>query len=477
MKKITLLCIAVLMTVFTAIGQTIVLNEDFESAPYELTSSGTIAWGINTRLQTSGVNSDSCTIGLSSTSYLTSNSFSTAGNLSVILEFKHICKIEMSDAAQIEYSTDGGTTWTAVTLSSYLGSGSFASNKFTEFSYPTTWQAGSGGITPLNTWWKTEQFDLSTALGNQSNVKIRFILSDGNNTGSGNRTGWYLDDIKVTMAPSELIPPTITLVPVIHQDTVFTPGPFEVKAKVNDASGISSVKLVYSINGGSNDSLDMTVLNADTFAVNIPAQAYNTRIDYYVIATDASLAANNANSANYWFYTKQAAPVVIIGTGTTTNSYTPAYGNWDYGWSEMIYTPAEIGMSGTIDSIFFQVASLSSAYTFYNQKVFISTSPIADIPTATLPDTNSMTMVYAGDYTFTGVGWNKVVLSTPYYYNGVGNLHVIWVNYDGDYISGYPSYSCTSTSPTYRTQYKYADGTFPTTTGTITYDRPNLKIA
>ncbi|HCB61071.1 MAG: hypothetical protein A2W93_07145 [Bacteroidetes bacterium GWF2_43_63] len=477
MKTLALLSAILLVLAMPVISQTVIVNEDFESAPYDLTSSGSIAWGINSRLQAAGAFSDSCTIGLSSTSYLTSNSFSTVGNMSVILEFKQICKIESSDAAQIEYSIDGGTTWTLVSQSYYLGAGSFASSKFSEFSYPTTWMAGNATAVPQNTWWKSEQFDLSGLCANQANVKIRFKLNDASNNGASQRTGWYLDDVKVTVAASELIPPTITLVPVIHQDTVFTPGPFEVKAKATDASGIASVKLVYSVNAGPTDTLDMSVLSVDTFSVSIPAQAYNTRVDYYVIATDASLASNDGSSTNYWLYTKKPAPVVIIGTGTTTSSYTPAYGTWDFGWSEMIYTPAEIGMSGSIDSIFFNVASLTAPYTFYNQKIYISTSAISEIPAGTMPDTNSMTLVYSGNYTFTSVGWNKVVLSTPFNYDGIGNLHIIWVNRDGAWVSGGPSYNCTSTSPVYRTQYKYADDNFPTTTGTTTYSRPNLKLA
>ncbi|HPF01491.1 MAG TPA: hypothetical protein PKY63_12560, partial [Bacteroidales bacterium] len=326
MKKITLLCIAVLMTVFTAIGQTIVLNEDFESAPYELSSSGTVSWGINSRLHASGSFSDSCTVGLSSTSYLTTNSFSTVGNTSVLLEFKHICKIESGDAGQVEYSIDGGTTWTLITNAYYLGTGSFTTNKFNEGSYVADWQFGVGTAVPQNSWWKTEQFDLGTLIGNQANVMIRFKLNDANNNGANQRTGWYLDDVKVTVAPSELVPPTITLVPVIYQDTVYTTGPFEIKAAISDASGIDTATLTYSINGGSNIILPMTVLLADTFHATIPAQAYNTRIDYSISATDASLAANTGTTTGNWFFIKKPAPVAIIGTGTSTTSYLPAYG-------------------------------------------------------------------------------------------------------------------------------------------------------
>ena len=475
MKKTALFCFSVLMMVFTAISQNIVINEDFESAPYELTSSGTIAWGINSRLQVSGSYSDSCTVGLSSTSYLTTNPFSTTGNTSVLLEFKHICKIENGDIAQLEYSIDGGSTWNLITNAYYLGSGSFGSNKFSEGSY-NTWQSGVAAAIPQNTWWKTETFDLGAVIGNQPNVMIRFKLSDGNNTGANQRYGWYIDDVKVTIAPSELVPPTITLVPTIYQDTVYSPGPFQIKAKVTDNSGIASVKLVYSVNAGPNDTLSMSVLNVDTFAVNIPAQAYNTRVDYHVIATDAAAASNTGSSINYWLFTKQPAPVVIIGTGTSSINYIPVYGLFNYSWSDMIYTADEIGMSGFIDSIFFNVASLSSAYTFNNQSIYIESTPQSSFTTASFPVTTSMTQIYSGNYTFTGTGWAKIALSTPFYYNGSDNLRIVWLNNDGSWTSGYPSFYYTSTSPVYQTLYNYSDASMPTT-GNQSYSRPNLKIA
>ncbi len=480
MKKFTIFCIALLIGVTTVFSQTIALFEDFESAPYNLTSSGTPAWAINSRVQAAGLYSDSCTLATSSTSYLTSGAFSTVGNMSVILEFSQICKIEMGDAAQIEYSINGGTTWNIVTLAYYTGAGSYASNKFSEFSYPTAWSAGNATAKPDNTWWKAESFNLSDLVGNQASVMIRFKLNDANNNGAGSRPGWFLDDIKVTMAPSEMIPPTITLIPPISQDTLYTPGPFPVTAKVSDASGIASAKLVYSINAGPNDTLLMTLLNVDTFSVNIPAQAYNTRVDYHVFATDASLAANTASSANYWLYTKQPAPVVIIGTGTSTTNYLPCNGFYNYGWSAQLYKSSEIGLSGNIDSLFFHVGQAISNYTMTNQRIMVAEIPDSVFASGAMPDSASMTTFWAGTATYTGIGWVKFIPSTPFYYTGSGNLVIYYINRDGSYVSPYPYFSYTPTSAANKAKYVYSDtyaNVFPTSTGTLTANRPNLKLA
>ena len=184
MKYLVFTLLSLVFALNTALSQTVVvLNEDFESAPYDLSSSGGTTWASNSRLQVSGLYCDSCNMGAGTTTYLTTNSFSTAGNTSVLLEFKQICKIENVDVAQLEYSIDGGTTWNVITNTYYLGSGAFATNKFGEGSYPTDWQNGTGAAIPQNSWWKTELFDLGTLLGNQANVQIRFKLFDFNNIG------------------------------------------------------------------------------------------------------------------------------------------------------------------------------------------------------------------------------------------------------------------------------------------------------
>jgi len=480
MKKFTLLCFTVLMTVFSAVSQTIVLNEDFESAPYELSSSGTVSWGINSRLHASGSFSDSCTVGLSSTSYLTTNSFSTTGNTSVLLEFKHICKIESGDAGQVEYSIDGGTTWTLITNAYYLGTGSFTTNKFNEGSYVADWQFGVGTAVPQNSWWKTEQFDLGTLIGNQANVMIRFKLSDPNNTGASQRYGWYIDDVKVTIAPSELVPPTITLVPTIYQDTVYGSGPFDIKAKISDISGIATATLFYSVNSGAYSSIAMSVISADTFHAAVPAQAYDTRIDYYITAVDASLAANTKTSDTTWFFVKEPSPVVIIGTGTSTTSYLPCYGYYNYGWSAQLYNSYEINSSGMIDTLCFFVGNTPSAgYTMTNQRLMLAEVSDTIFSTTAMPDSASMSTYFASDVVWTGPGWYKFIPLNPFYYSGTGSLLAYWINRDGSYSSGYPNFQYTNTTTANKAKYTYSDtysNVFPTSSGTLVTTRPNIRI-
>ncbi|MCX7697419.1 MAG: hypothetical protein N2Z72_06985, partial [Bacteroidales bacterium] len=463
---------------FQVFSQTVLLSENFDGGgPYAFSSSGSPSWTLNSRLKVSGTYSDTCTIGLSSVSNLTSNSFSTVGYSYVILQFNHICKIENSDKAEIQYSIDNGNTWYALTSAQYLGSGNFTGNKFTEVSY-TDWQPGIGGAIPTNSWWKQETFDLSSLVANQSNVKIRFRLSDGNANGANLRTGWYLDDIKIMASASELTPPTITQVTPIWQDTVFQVGPFPVKARINDASGISVAKLYFSINNSSFDSLLMVNTSLDTFVATIPSQPYNTRIDYYIKAWDASPAQNMAQSSAKWFYIKQAPPVVIIGNASTTTYYMPVNGYFKWGWSALLYTASEINKSGIIDSIFFRVSSNTSNFLMENQRMMIGVVPYSSFSDGSMPDSASLTTFYYGNVTWVGPGWFKITPITPFYYNGNSNLLIYWINRRGQYQTGYPVFYATNTS-SYRAKYRYSDtysSVFPTSTGTLTYTRPDIKI-
>ncbi|HPF01401.1 MAG TPA: hypothetical protein PKY63_12100, partial [Bacteroidales bacterium] len=479
-SKLLMIIWGVLISTFSLQAQTTVLSEDFETLPLDLTSSGSGNWERTTLLAAGGTYSDTATAVLSGHSYLTTPSFSTLGNYMVRLEFDQICKIELFDGGYIEYSLDGGTTWIVVTSTYYQGSGSMASNKFTANSYTSTWVASDFDTIPNNTWWKHETFELGSLVGNQANVMLRFRLSDLNNNGANTHYGWALDNVLITMALSESTPPSITQLPTIWQDTLYQTGPFEVKAKINDLSGIDTAYVVYTINGGANNYVGMNMLNVDTFAATIPAQAYNTRIDYFVVAVDGSIAANADSSAAKWFYTKKAAPVVIIGTGTSDYGYTPTYGSYNYGWSKLLYTASEIGTSGIIDSLSFKPGNSPANFLMTDQKVFIASIPDSVFADGAMPDTSVMTAVFEGSVTWNGNNFHGIKLTTPFYYNGTDHLLIYWLNRDGSNATGYPEFTYTSTSPDYQAAYKYSNTynlVFPTSTGSLsTTYRSNIKI-
>jgi hypothetical protein len=201
-KKLFMLKKLLLFLVFAHLyngsqAQNVVFSEDFENPPGSVSTYGTPGWAINNRISVSGIQCDSSSITPGSVSYLETNPVDLTGLFFVTLSFKSICKAEFFDGGTIEYSIDGGATWTQFVDNDpntgtnnciYLGSGLFSTqnSRFQEASYGA-WQPGTS-IVPVNSWWQTETFDISVT-GNQPDVRIRFVLTDGNNNGSAGRTG------------------------------------------------------------------------------------------------------------------------------------------------------------------------------------------------------------------------------------------------------------------------------------------------
>lgn len=292
-KYFTFLFLVMLVTVSQS--QTVLFYEDFEDpANLSVTSSGTPGWAISTHLSSSGLRSDSSTCfnpGDSSV-LMMSSPINTLGYGYVILEFDHICKIEFYDAAYIEASADSGATWHRLTGMHYLGSGQFAvsGNKFTSASY-IDWLPGNP-TPPDNTWWKSELFDISSIVANSQNVLVRFILKDEDNQNLFDNYAWFIDDIKITAAISELTPPDISLVPPLMQGLIFSLGPFTIQANITDTSGIDTAWVVYQVNQGQWDSLPMIPGANDLFTADIPPVNDLDTINYYIVAVDASLSSN-----------------------------------------------------------------------------------------------------------------------------------------------------------------------------------------
>ncbi len=313
MKQLLLLLICPFLY-FTLQAQTTVYSEDFEGS-LKVTTGGTPVWAVNTALQHGGLNSYGGVVATNDTSWFYTNSFSTLGNTYVILAFYQICKIEFFDAGIIEVSTDGGGSWSKLTETEYTGSGTFSAlsgNKFTVVAYGTDWQASKNTATPTNSWWKGETFDISTYAGNQAQVQLRFKLYDGNSTGPNGNYGWLVDDIVVTASPSELIPPTITMQTPIIQGSIYGTGPFDIAADITDNTGIDTAYIVYTVNNGTADTLAMSLTSGTEYQGTIPSQNIGDTICYYLVAIDASAAANTTlepNGSCYQFYLNNTMPL------------------------------------------------------------------------------------------------------------------------------------------------------------------------
>ena len=434
MIKKGLLAIVILFS-YSSIGQNIVFQENFDpvSLADSVTAAGTPSWGLDATLSVSAPNSYLNQVGLSTTNTLETNTFSTIGNTFVLLEFDQICKIEFFDAATIEVSSDGGTTWTQLTCPEYLGSGTFcqSGNKFASNAY-LLWDPANPATVPTNTWWQHETFDVSNFLSNTAQAKIRFKLTDGNNSGSSGNYGWSLDNILVIAAPSELFPPTVVLNPPVPLGTVSNTGPFTISADITDASGIDTAMIIYSFNGSVDDTIGMINTTGSTYEGDLPAAVIGDTMCYRVRAVDASPALNEAlapTAGCNQFIVVPAPNLITLGTGNVLNtgtSYPAPYGNWfNAARHQMLITVAEMtaaGVNGAIDfqSLSFDVSQVQGV-PLINFEIKMGNYSGTSLTTFV---TTGLTSVYqVPSYTET-LGWNLHNFTTPFAWDGVSNIIV-----------------------------------------------------
>ncbi|MCX6270455.1 MAG: GEVED domain-containing protein [Bacteroidetes bacterium] len=285
-------------------GQIVVFHENFElpslgdsMISYSAPNPG-FQWDINTRLHNGAGSSrsDSIQVKADETIYMMSNPFSTIGSTYVVLSFSQICKIDYADAAYVDVSTNNGGTWTQLTQANYTGPGQFGvyGNRFTCASYGNGWLPLVPGSPPMNNWWKQESFDISALTANQPVVYFRFRLKDNLPAGPNGNRGWFIDNIKVTISGSEMAPPVINMMPTNPSGTMLDPGPFSIRARIMDQSGIDTAFVVYSINNGPLDTLGMIQLTQDTMLAYLPQANPGDQICWYIVAIDNSMAHNMA---------------------------------------------------------------------------------------------------------------------------------------------------------------------------------------
>jgi hypothetical protein len=477
----------------TVFSQTVVFHENFESPSNgdSVVSSGTpFAWSINSRIAAGGSQCDSNYVQTTDTSYLTTNIINCAGYPYVVLRFSHICKIEILDGAEIEVSINNGV-WTKLTGTQYInpGNSQFVNqgNKFNVLEYvtPDVWSWATGNAKPLNSWWMPELFDLSALAGNQANVRIRFVLRDGNGTGASSHHGWFIDNINVIGATTELIPPTIAYKTPILQDTVFNTGPFDIYAYIKDLSGIDTAWVTYTVNGGSNNYVPMLWVSDSTYKATIPSYSWNNSISYYVHAVDNSLSHNAATAATKTFYIKQGPSDVIIGTGTnTTNNYYPFYNRYENNRTQMLYKASEINKSGSITHLAFDISYVTADITkrhLLNFVIKIKQTAINTLGTAYEDMTTATTVFSSADYNLiTAAGWHNFDI-TDYAYNGTSNLivEIVWGDNGAYTISG-DQYNVNRTDYTAGSDvlvvYGYSDAETPPTYDGNSKLRPNIRL-
>ena len=446
--KLKILFVLCFFSIMTAKAQIVsIANETFESTLSGWTIIPSNSWKADTNFYVSGHNSYRgivpTTNNAGDTSIIISPIYDLQAYGFVWLTFSHICKVSASDICQIEYREDYiGSTWEPIPTSSYEGSGIYTNARCSHQSY-ADWQPGDSLATPLNGWWKTEQFNISDE-ASHARVQFRFKITRGSVLGTYFVYGWLIDNFQINASVNPIAPPVVNLL-TTYSDTVYNTGPFLIKAKAatRTFAPLLTPKLYYSATIGgvtTNDSIVMTAIVGDSiWSATIPQHFYGTTITYAVVASDS---VTNTNTANGGFYIQRPLAggytgYVIVGNGTVTDYYTPASMYYKYSWARMLYLSNEISsnnMGGLITKLAWSYDNATGT-TYGNQTCFFKMVDDTALVTGYVdPIVDGATQVWAGTLNI-AQGWVEINLNTPFYLPPNKNLQVYWHHKNGAYLS------------------------------------------
>ncbi|MFH0867239.1 MAG: hypothetical protein V1904_13675 [Bacteroidota bacterium] len=178
-----------------------------------------------------------------------------------------------------------------------------------------------------------------------------------------------------------------------------------------------------------------------------------------------------------------AQTTVTVGTGTLSDYNYPFYTYYETERSQILYLGSEIGQSGTITKIAFDIKA--AAVTAQNAVNFtIKMKEVTDVnwnSNSNFIDMTAATTVYGPvtENALAGtVGWKEFNLSTLFTYNNINNLAIeISFGQNSGYSSTKPRVNCTSTTTSmYSVLYGYQASAPPVSYDGKDYYRPNIKI-
>lgn len=131
---------------------------------------------------------------------------------------------------------------------------------------------------------------------------------------------------------------------------------------------------------------------------------------------------------------------ITIGNGSTTNSYLPYYGTYNYTYSQQIYDATELNIgAGNISSISFYCTSTPTSTTTGDIRIWLGNTTKSTFNTEhdyISPDSLTQVCYVSGNRPITQ-GWNTFYFTQPFTYDGTSNLVVA-------YYEGYDTWSSSS---------------------------------
>ena len=189
----------------------------------------------------------------------------------------------------------------------------------------------------------------------------------------------------------------------------------------------------------------------------------------------------NAQNASENITPRKRTPVAV-GDNVSNSNYAVPYNNfYYYSTVQTLYTPAEIGKSGKINSIAFKVATASTLYTS-EVKIYLGHKSSTFSGTTDYVRSSNLTLVYSGAPTLgKTTGWETLTFNqNEFTYNGIDNLVVVVTKKCFSYNSSLTYYSFTGSGYTLRRQSDDYTGYGDVTNTSYSYNtstiRPSVKF-
>ena len=149
-----------------------------------------------------------------------------------------------------------------------------------------------------------------------------------------------------------------------------------------------------------------------------------------------------------------------IGQSAITSTYLPSYSYYNYGYSQQIFTAAELGHGGYIDHVSIMTSSVTNQR---NYEIYMG--HITESSASVFLNPDDLTLVYnGGPISMTENQWTSFELTNPFYYNGSYNLLLVFRDMTGGYQSGNSFY--VHDAPLGTSRYAYRDSS-PYTLGNV----------
>ncbi len=447
------------------------------------------------------------------------------------LTFNHISKIDRSQfdtntvtALTIQYKMGlNSTNW--ITLSSSIydrswggGSSSYdVSTSFFDARAYSIWNSGNPLLTPQDSWWKKEYFNLSTfrTQGSNDTLCIRFILPRIKSNEDGKAYGWLVDDITVVQSSTEMLLPTIQMLD--YPDPISYPAsrPAHISAIIKDSNAnhnygnIAEANVYYKTLGATTfTKLPMARVvpgsTTDfTYYCDIPFFGFDTLVSWYLEAIDASANRNRLTfplhtGVSYTdtdtLMTYKSVRSINRDTnfyqfpGAGVSSFPFASDNKYVGRFQYVYDSTSLKnlgyKAGNIKGVSFNINTVVPGIQLQGYTIKMANAPSNTSYSSRLYNTTlNFKTVYTGVINIDAVGWNYIQFDREFKWNGEGDVVMQICFYTPNPTTSTTTVKLIATAAG-KQSIEYARGTQPSTTdcsaaladGDLTSTRPDVRF-